>query len=125
MKIIITTKNLEASEALSSFIEKKFFALKKYIDILKREDEMGKTLAEVFVEVEKESKHHRKGDIFVVKARVRLPGRNVISEEKSEDVFSAVTAAKEELKLEIEKYKFKKIDKTRREQRKLKKEIIK
>lgn len=117
MKILITTKNLDQSEALSVFIEKKFESLKKFLNVLKYPDE-GKTLAEIFVEVEKETNHHRKGDIFVVKARTNLPGKNMIAEAKGEDLFATVIEAKDELKMEIEKYKFKKIDKTRRLQRK-------
>lgn len=117
VKILITTKNLDQSEALSVFIEKKFESLKKFLNVLKYPDE-GKTLAEIFVEVEKETNHHRKGDIFVVKARTNLPGKNMIAEAKGEDLFATVIEAKDELKMEIEKYKFKKIDKTRRLQRK-------
>ncbi|MCX6722145.1 MAG: ribosome-associated translation inhibitor RaiA [Candidatus Staskawiczbacteria bacterium] len=122
MKIIIKAKNLEQSEALNKFIEEKFFTLKKFIDILKRPDE-GKTLAEVFVEVEKESRHHRKGEIFLVKAQAILPGRSIMAEAKEEDLFKAVIAARDELRMEIEKYKVKKVDKNRREQRKAKTEI--
>lgn len=123
MHIIITVKNLEQSEMLNVFIEKKFEGLKKYINVLKREDEIGKTLAEVFVEVEKETKHHRKGEIFLVKTQVVLPGRSLMAEATGEDLFSTIIKAKDELKGEIEKYKFKKIDKTRREQRKFKEKI--
>ena len=124
MKIIIKTKNLEQSSALNDFIEKKFLTLKKFINVLKYPDE-GKTLAEVIIEAEKETKHHRKGDIFLVKAMVNLPGRNIMAEAKEEDLFVAVVSAKDELKMEIEKYKVKKIDKTRRLQRKAKEEIEK
>ena len=123
MKIIIKTKNIDASPVLNNFIEKKFSGLKKFINILKREDEIGKTLAEVFVEVERETKHHKKGEVFLVKAQVALPGRNIMAEERADDLFEAVVKAKEELKLEIEKFKFKKIDKNRRKQRKFKKII--
>jgi ribosomal subunit interface protein len=118
MKIIIKTKNLEQSETLSTFIEKKFEGLKKFINILKKEDEIGKTLAEVFVEVERETKHHRNGEIFLVKTQVILPGRSIVAEATGEDLFSTVVKAKDELKGEIEKYKVKKTDKTRRLQRK-------
>lgn len=123
MKVIIKTKNLELPGALKDFVEKKFYGLKKFINILKREDEIGKTLAEVFVEVEKETKHHRKGDIFLVKSRVYLPGREIISQVRTDDLQKSIIKAKDELKTEIEKYKFKIIDKTRRQQRKIKKEF--
>jgi len=122
MKIIIKTKNLEQSEALNAFIEEKFLSLKKFVSILKGPDD-EKTLAEVFVELEKESNHHRKGEVFLVKAQVILPGKSVMAEAKADDLFKAVVAAKDELKMEIEKYKVKKIDINRREQRKAKGEI--
>jgi ribosomal subunit interface protein len=123
MKIIIKTKNLELTNDLQKFIDEKIGSIKKFIDVLKREDEIGKTLAEVFVEVQKETKHHNKGNIFYVKSRVYLPGREIISEVRKDDLFKAIVEAKEELKMEIEKYKFKKIDKNRRQQRKIKKDV--
>lgn len=123
MKIITKAKNIDISPALQKFIDKKVATLKKFISILK-DDAPGKTLAEVFVEVQKETRHHRKGEIFKCQLEVRLPGKKLVAQAKSDDLQKAVIDAKEQLKLEIEKYKFKKIDKTRRQQRKTKKEII-
>lgn len=123
MKIIIKAKDLEQNNLLNNFIEKKFLTLKKFINILKREDEIGKTLAEVFVEVEKETRHHKKGEIFRVKSRVYLPGREIISIARSDDLRKAIIKARDELKLEIEKYKVKHINKNRRLQRKTKNKI--
>lgn len=122
MKIIIKTKNLDLTPALQNFIEKKIGLIKKFINILKK-DEAGKTLAEVFVEVAKESKHHKKGEVFVVKAQVVLPGKSLAISARAEDVYKAIILAKDELKLEIGKYKFKKIDKDRRQQRKAAEDI--
>jgi ribosomal subunit interface protein len=113
MRIIIKTKNLESSEVLNKFIEKKFSGLEKFID----------ASAEVSIEVEKETKHHKKGEIFMVKAMVSMLGRSLMAQAKSDDLFKAVVIAKDELKMEIEKYKFKKIDKDRREQMKKEKNI--
>lgn len=123
MKTIIKTKNIGVSASLNSFVEKKFFTLKKYIDILKREDEK-KTLAEIFIEIEKETKHHKKGDIFVVKSMLRLPGRKLMASAKADDLFKGVIQARDSLKIEIEKYKFQKTDIRRRKQRKLKRQAV-
>jgi len=122
MKIIIKTKNLELTEGLQNFVEKKMGSIKKFIDILKEDTpEKGKTLAEVFVEVEKETKHHKKGKVFLVKTQVILPGKSLMAWYRSDDLFKTIVGAKNELKSEIEKYKFKSIDKNRRQQRKTKK----
>ena len=94
------------------------------IDVLKEDTpEKGKTLAEVLVEVEKETEHHKKGKIFWVKVRVNLPGKSLMAQSRADDLFKAVIGAKDELKMEIEKYKFKNTDKNRREQRKSKEEV--
>lgn len=111
VKIIIKTKNLESSESLNSFVEKKFSSLDKFIKNVAKE---------IIVEIEKETNHHKKGNIYRVKGQVILSGKNIVSDEVADDLFVAVTSAKEELKNEIEKYKVKKIDKTRKQQRKSK-----
>lgn len=120
MKIIIKAKNLELTGELKDFVEEKFYSLKKFIERLKNKDEIGKTLAEVFVELERETEHHKKGNIFRVKARFYLPGREIISQARADELQKAVVEAKEELKLEIEKYKVKKFEKNRRERKKSK-----
>lgn len=125
MKIIIKTKNIDLTPDLQSFIEKKIGSIKKFINILKQDTPQGlKTLAEVFVEVEKETEHHKKGKVFCVQTQVSLPGKHLTSGAKADDLFKAIVEAKDELKLEIEKYKFKKIDKNRRQQRKTKRSIV-
>ena len=122
MKIIIKTKNLELTPSLESFVDEKIGSLKKFIDILKDDiPEKGKTLAEVFVEIGKESKHHRKGDFFRAELQVRLPGKKIIVEASSDDLYKSIVEAKKELKLEIEQYKLKGIDRGRREIRKAQK----
>ncbi len=82
MKIIIRAKNLELTKNLKNFIEEKIGSLKKFIDILKKEEGPStgsgrnkKTLAEVFFETQKESKHHNKGQVFRSEARILLPGK--------------------------------------------------
>jgi len=121
MQVIIKTRGLELTDGIKKFVEEKFLTLKKFINILKQDTPDGlKTLAEVFVELEKETKHHKNGDIFRVKARLVLPGKSLTAVEESDDFYKTIVATKDELKLEIEKYKVKKIDANRREHRKSK-----
>ena len=124
MHIIIKTKNIDLTEDLQKFIEKKNGSIKKFVNILKQDTPQRlKTLAEIFVEVEKETKHHKKGNIFWVKTQVVLPGKSLTSGFRADDMFKAIIGAKDELKMEIKKYKVKKIDKTRRLQRKSKDKV--
>jgi ribosomal subunit interface protein len=119
VKIIIKTKNLELTESLSEYIEKKLFSLKKFLDIFKK-DEQRKTLSEVFVDIEKETKHHRKGDIFLTEALINLPGKKIIAKAKQDDLYRSINEVKSELAKEIKKYKLKITEMKRREQRKVK-----
>jgi ribosomal subunit interface protein len=119
MKIAIRTKNLELTPAIQDFIEEKFNSVSKVFGILqKNEEEFKKTLDEVFIELEKETRHHLKGDIFCVKSKIHLPGKTIIAEEKSDDLYKSIVACKDEMKMEVEKYKLKNIDKHRRPQMK-------
>lgn len=121
MKIIIKTKNIDLTEGLQNFVEKKIGSIKKFIDILKQDTpQKGKTLAEIFVEVEKETKHHKKGKIFLVKTQIILPGKSLTAWSRADDLFKAIVKVKDELRIEIEKYKFKKADKNLRQRRKTK-----
>ena len=124
MRVIVKTKNLELTEQLRNFVEEKFIALKKFINILKKDiPEKGKTLAEVFVEVEKETTHHRKGQIFGAKVAVLLPGKKLMAQAKDENLNRAIIKTREELKKEIKKYKGKIIATKDRRARKMKREI--
>lgn len=124
MKIIIRTKNLKLTEDFQKFVEEKIGSLKKFINILKTENgEKGKTLSEVFVEIEKENRHHKKGQIFRAEVQLHLPGKSLVAEERGEDLKKAIIGAKDELSREIKKYKLKTIETRRRSQRKIKKSL--
>lgn len=123
MKIIIKAKNIELTPYLEKFVEEKIGSLQKFISILRQEGNIGKSLAEAFVEIEKTTKHHRSGDIFRAEARIELPGRTIMAEALRDDLLKAIVEVKDEMQREIKKYKLKKIDKSRRPQRKPKGEI--
>lgn len=122
MKIIIRAKNLELTKSLKNFIEEKIGSLKKFVDILKKQ-EKGKTLAEVFFDIEKETKHHNKGQVFRSEAKIMLPGKKIIAQSAGDNLLLTVVEIKDKLQQEIKKYKLKTIDGVRRQQKKLKKEI--
>ena len=121
MKIIIKTKNVELTADLQEFIEEKIGSLKKFTKILQTKDSFkkGKDLGEFFVEIEKETNHHKKGDIFKAEAKVRLPGKTLISISEEDDLKQAIIEIKDRLQLEIKKYKLKKTELAIRRQRKI------
>ncbi|MEK7665121.1 MAG: HPF/RaiA family ribosome-associated protein [Patescibacteria group bacterium] len=125
MKIIITTKNLELTEDFKDFIEEKIGSLEKFIKPFEKENgfEKGKDAVEFLVEAEKETKHHKNGQIFKIKAKANLQGKLLIASSKNNDLSRALIEVKDELQQEIKKYKLKKKDLAIRKQRKIRNKI--
>lgn len=125
MKIIITAKNLELTEDLENFVKEKIGSLEKFFGFLKKEDifSKGKDWLEFFVEIEKETKHHKKGQIFLAKVTAVLPGKTLLAISESDDLRLAVVEVKDELQQEIKKYKFKITELAIRKRRKNKNKI--
>ena len=107
MNIIIKTKNIELTDSLESIINKKLEGLNKFF---KKQDE------KVFVEIEKETKHHRKGDVFSAEVMVG----NYVAKAHGEDLVRALVQAREQLEREIRKHKSKTVELPRRKYRKVK-----
>jgi len=112
MQIIIKTRNLDLTESLEKFIQTKIGKLEKFAKAL------AKGTMDIFVEVEKETKHHRKGDVFMAEALIHLPGKSLVAKSHGEDLFKAIIDVKDEMEIEIKKHKLKTIELPRRKIRK-------
>ncbi len=123
MNIIVKIKNLKLTESLRSFIENKIGGIKKFLKSFTKSSGQNDSL-EAFVEVEKETMHHRKGDVFKAETKVNLPGKSFVAQAHGDDLKRAVVEVRDELKREIGKYKTKTIDSPRRKYRKNKREIF-
>ncbi len=113
MNIIIKTKNLELTEQLENFINKKIGALKKFFSAFENHKlpiAKGRDLFETFVEVEKVSQHHKKGDVFQAEIRLYLPGKSLFAKAHGSDVIKIINEVRDELEGEIRKYKSKVIE---------------
>ena len=113
MNIIIKTKNLELTDSLKSYINKRIDGLKKFV----------KELPEVFLEIEKETLHHKNGQIFRTEATAHLPKKSLVAESKGDDLGKTIIAVRDELKRQIREHKLKIIEKLRRVAKKSQKDI--
>lgn len=113
MKIVIRKKNIKPSQSLESFIEKKFSELEKF---------SGKPSVGVWVEISKTTLHHEKGNIFRAECQMRFPRKGLRAEALSHNLRLAVTEVKDELQRQLKQYKNKVIAKTRKRQRRIKKQ---
>ena len=109
MRIIIKTTNIKLTESLKRFIEEKIGGLGKFLEnVLKKEDifDGKKPRANIYVEVGRLSKHHRKGNVFYAECQLSLPGKKLArSESKKEDLREAICEVKDELQRILKKYK--------------------
>jgi ribosomal subunit interface protein len=112
MNIIIKTKNLELDSQLRDFVNDKINKLKKFLTVFRNHDQ--NMVFDTFVEIEKETIHHKKGDIFRVEIKLCLPGKNLVAEATKDEVAKAVLEAKDELEREIQTYKLKTTELPRR-----------
>jgi len=127
MKIVIKTKNLKLTPPLQKYIEEKLNELEKFAKIFQTEQYFnsffgkGKPKVEAWVEIGKNTLHHKKGPFFWTECQMRFPKRSLRSTAKSNDLKLAITEVKDELQRELKQYKEKITSLTKRRQRALKK----
>lgn len=100
MKIDIKTSQLDLTPALRQYITDKIGSLAKFVKRWEHEGDI-----EVWVEVDRTTHHHHKGNVFRAVADVRLPKHVVRAEEYHADVRAAIDGVKDKLKTELIKYK--------------------
>ena len=90
MKIVIKATNIKLTSALHQYIEEKINSLEEFLKIV-----------EAWVEVGKETRHHRKGPFFRAECQMRLPGKSIRSEARQKDLRLAIDEVKDELQREL------------------------
>ncbi len=100
MKIHLKAVNIDLTEPLKIYIEEKLGALEKFVS---RWDLEG--AVEIWVEVSRTTRHHKKGDVFKAEADLRLPGKVLRAEDEDFDVRVAVDRVRDKLQREVERYR--------------------
>jgi len=96
MQIDIKGTNLELTQAIKDYVNEKIGGLEKFFDqILEAKVEVGLT-----------TKHHQKGKIFRAEANLEVPQKHIIrAEAEREDLYMAINEVKDELQIQLKKYK--------------------
>lgn len=107
MKINIKTSNLDLTPAITVYIEDKINGLEKFISgqALKEWDDHNQAAVEADVEIARTTDHHRHGDIFRAEVNLKVPGRVLRAEAQQWDIRVAIDQVKDELQVELKKYK--------------------
>ncbi len=111
MRILIKATALDLTPALKVYIERKLGAVGKLLRPFEKEGE-----TELRVEIARNTRHHRSGPVFMAEANLRLPGKVLRAVENHIDARAAVDKVENKLRLEVEKYRTKTIERPRRGQ---------
>jgi ribosome-associated translation inhibitor RaiA len=129
MKVIIKTKNIKLNKTIKNFIEEKINDLEKFVPPtifgggLDSFYGKGKPRVEAWVEIGKETIHHKKGPVFWAECQMRFPKRSLRSTARAEDLKLAITEVKDELQKQLKQYKEKFRAETKRGARVFKKDL--
>jgi ribosomal subunit interface protein len=103
---------MQLNDQLRKLVDLKIGSLKRFLPKNKEYDYL------IEVEIGTTTKHHKKGEIFRAEVQVELPGGKLlraVSEE--EDIKTALIESKQEIEIQIKKYKDKGTIERKRKQR--------
>ncbi len=118
MHINLKATNIELAPGIRDYVQKRVDNLEKFI---RNMDES----VQAWVEVGRTTKHHIKGDVYRAEIQIHIPhyGRGIRAEAACETINEAIDEAHDQIKLELEKVKDRKISLARRGARAFKKLI--
>lgn len=102
---------MELTPAIKDYAEKKVASLEKFA---LKDPQMPEL--QVWVELGMTTKHHQSGDIFRAEIQFQLPhvANMITSQAETPDLYASIDEAQEEMKMELQKIKDKKISGIRR-----------
>ena len=98
MQIQITGKNIELSEAIKDYVNKKMLALNKFYN-----DKIIR--ADVVVGIGND--HHLKGKKFFAECKLDVPGKNLFAIKEEDVLYKAIDKIRDYLEIELNKHKSK------------------
>lgn len=116
MKINLYGKNLELTESIEQYVEKRVTNLDK---MLHKIEDRGQEVMVNF-EVSKTTNHHKGGEVFHADALAKIDGKEFYASADKEDLFQAIDEIKETLFRDISKEKGKRLRLFHRGARKIK-----
>ncbi|MFA6547493.1 MAG: ribosome-associated translation inhibitor RaiA [Candidatus Magasanikbacteria bacterium] len=107
MQVNITGKNIDLTEAIKDYVEKKITSLEKFYDQILR----------AHIIIGKENQHHLKGDIFVCECKLNLAGTDLFISKNEPDLYKAIDKVRDHLEEELKKHKSTQREKDKKDKR--------
>ena len=89
MNTNIKATNIELTDAISDYVNKRLAGLEKFV---REGEEM-----DVYVEVGKTTKHHKQGDYFRAEFNIEISGSKFYTFSEKEDLYKAIDDAREQV----------------------------
>jgi len=89
MNINIKATNIDLTDTLTEYVHSKIGALEKIIG--NSED------INIFVEIGKESNHHKKGEVYMAEVRTRISGKDYYIKKFESNLYASIDAVKDDL----------------------------
>lgn len=110
MKINIKATNIELTDEIRDYLDKKISGADRFLM------EINFPI-EAKIELGRTTFHHQTGNIFRAEITIPLPGKVLRAETQAENILAAIDGLKDEILREIKEYREKSITKTRRAER--------
>lgn len=101
MQINLKSKNMNLTEAIYSYVQKRVTNLEKLLSVIEKDG--GEVM--VNFEVGKSTKHHKTGDVFHSDCLINIDGKKFYSSSDKEDIYQSIDEIKESLYEEIRRFK--------------------
>lgn len=106
MQIAIKASQIELNDSLREYINDKFLSLEKLTRSFEANGELF-----LKIEIARTTHHHNKGKVFYVECTLPIMSNLLRIEENNEDMHAAIDVAKDRMKVELEKFKERKMEK--------------
>lgn len=100
MKINIQATNIELSDAIRDYLDKKIEGLDFMVD-----SETSEAVGQI--ELGKTTNHHRSGEIYRAEINIMTEGKYIRAVSNNEDLYGAIDEMKDQIFTEVKKYKSK------------------
>jgi putative sigma-54 modulation protein len=118
MNIAIQTKNIEMTDGIRDYVEKKLKGLDRFANTTESQ-------LQIQVEVGRTSNHHESGDVFMAEINLGINGKQFYAVSKKEELYAAIDEVKNEITRQMKKSKGKDTVAVRKGEREVKNTIKK
>jgi putative sigma-54 modulation protein len=114
MKHNIKTTEIFMTPAIADYLEKKLHKLDKFVNPQNLDESI------CYVEIGKDTRHHKKGDHFIAELTVHVGGKSFRASIDKDDLYAAIDMAVDEMVEELRSFKDKKSSLVKRSGSKIK-----